>query len=694
VYRHAGASRHANEASRARRRARISLGGAVALSASVLVGSVTAGAAPATQRLAGAAAGRPTPCTSQQLGTRFETSPGFVASASREAVATVLLVNNGRASCTIEGWPRLWLIAPSGAARRAVQLDSVNGAFGEVEPTRVTLRPDGKAAFFVAAPPVARCEKPFGLSVAGSAAVAPGPETALDVAASGMRICSAGARIEVSAIHPATVHLFEDYPGRAGPLDPAALQRPSFPACRTRDLHELRSTLEQPRAGGNEEVEVFIRNAAASCSLRSRWPVVSLTANNAVLVTAVREEALLPADVGRFGGSQSPPRYVNLGRDAVALFDILVRTPVTAASCRRARGIEVRFDVTPGQRLAQAAADSYRPAIGIPSCEGEETLAVNPSVAVTPITAVPDFAHPLAKAPDTVGAVAPTNDRAGFGWGGDSSGGVCTGGTYPYGVEGLAKYGLVGPCAGYFGQVGAAWSQWPGCPDSGWGWNSTDAAEAAANYPKYGIGNAFIYFTGGAGMMPPGVTSVKTWADMQMVNFAAQAAKAPYSAYADEPVVILDVETGYGWNDTVTDPTSGTFGCAFPHVVSGNYKPAANRALLAEMVAKAATVFPGYEVVVYTGGKLDWNPWFSTEAWTGSEYTFVYGIPGTPDFSVGNEPGRFCLRGKTSPCAQFWGRQSSGSAGAVLWQFASPVAPSTASMDIDQIDFSRFPVHP
>jgi hypothetical protein len=606
-------------------------------------------------------------------------------------VSTVVLINRSSGLCTLEGWPELSLVGLAGAAHRAVQMDTVNGAFGEVEPTRVTLRPEGAAAFFTAVPPGGSCAKPFELAVGSSVA---GATTTIDTAPSGIRICSSNETIEVSAIHPAWVHLFEDYPAPPRPLDPAALQRPSFAACRTKNLHEVRSAVAHPRTAAYEEVEVFIRNAAGSCSLQSRWPVVTLTDRGAALVSAVRDVGLLPADVLRLGGSQSPFRYLNLGRGAVALFDILVRTPLPPASCRRALTIEARFDVAPGPLWAQAAPDSYRPAVGIPACEGEQTLAVRPSVSVTPITAVPGVSHPLAHASPASVVLVPTNDRAGFGWGGDSSGGVCTGGTYPYGVEGLAKYGLKGPCAGFFGQVGAAWSQWPGCPDSGWGWNSTDAAEAAANYPKYGIGNAFIYFTGGPGMMPPSVTSVKSWADMQMVNFAAQAAKSPYAAYSDEPVVILDIETGYGWNDTVTDPTSGTVGCAFPHIISGNYKATANRALLAEMVAEAGTVFPGYEVVVYTGGKLDWNPWFSSEAWTGGEYTFVYGIPGTPDFSTGNEPGRFCLRGATSPCAQFWGRQSSGTAGALLWQWASPVAPSTASIDVDQIDFSRFPVHP
>jgi hypothetical protein len=689
VQRPAGAWRQANASNRARGRIRIALTTSLALAVSLAVATVTAGAAPTARRTAAAVS--PAPCAVQELRARLDTTPGFVASASRQAVLTVLLVNAGRGSCTLEGWPKLTLIAPSGVVYRAAQVDTVNGAFGVVEPTRVILRPNGDAAFFVASSPIASCAHLFELRVGSSVA---GPATTLDVSPSGLRICSARENIEVSAIHPASVHLFQDYPGITGQLDPGALQRPAFPECSAKNLHELRSVVVGARPGENEEVEIIFRNVADSCSVRSRWPVVSLTDGNTVLVPAIRDMALLPADVGSLGGSQSPPRYVDLARGAVALFDIIVRAPLPTASCHRATAIEVRFDVTPGPEWWHAPADSYRPAIGIPSCAGAESLSVSPSVSVTPITAVPDFAHPLSRSAPAPSVRTPSNDRVGFGWGGDSSGGVCTGGTYPYGVEGLAKYGLTGPCAGYFGQVGAAWSQWPGCPDSGWGWNSTDAAEAAANYPKYGVGNAFIYFTGGPGMKPPGVTDLKSWADTQMVNFAAQANKDPYVNYADEPVVILDVETGYGWNDTVTDPTSGTLGCAIPIVTSGSYKAAANKALLAEMVFKASAVFPGYEVVVYTGGKYDWRPWFGSEVWTGGEYTFVNAIAGTPNFSTGNLPGKFCMRAAKSPCAQFWGRDSSSSAGALLWQWASPVPPSTASVDIDQIDLSRFPVHP
>ena len=620
--------------------------------------------------------------TPSYLGETIEYSSLHACRSTLEDPTTVLLVNRSGSSCTLDGWPKLALFGPAGATRPAAQVDAVNGAFGVVQPTRVIVPAEGDAAFFVAVP-IASCADPFELRVGGP----------LDVAAGGLRICGAHERIEVSAVHPAWVHLFEDYPGPAGPLDPGALQRPLFAACDPQHLQELRTAVEPTATGGYEEVEVFVRNSAAGCSLLSRWPVVSLVDGRTVLVPAIRDLAVLPADVGPLGGSQSPPRYVDLLSGTVALFDILVREPQTPATCRGATAIEVRFDVTPGQGWSRTPAATYRVAVGIPACDGEESLAVSPSVSVTPVTAVPAAAHPLA--PQSIAPqVLPPSDAVGFGWAGDSSGGVCTGGTYPYGVEGLAKYGITGKCGGYFGQVGAAWSQWPGCPDSGWGWNPTDAGEAAANYPKYGVGNAFIYFTGGPGMKPPSVSTLTAWADMQMVNFASQARLAQYAKYVDEPVVILDVETGYGWNDTVTDPTSGTVGCAFPIVTSGTYSAASNKALLAAMVSKAAAVFPGYEVVVYTGGRYDWDPWFGSESWKGGEYTFVNGIAGTPDFSTGNLPARFCRRAAKSPCAQFWGGQSSSSAGALMWQWGSPVSPSTATMDIDQIDMSRFPTHP
>jgi hypothetical protein len=685
----AGARRQEEASSRARRRAGIALAGALALVASLASATAVAGASSAGRR--GGTATRAVGCTAPALSARLETAPGFVASASGEAVWTVLLVNTGRRSCSLEGWPQLTLVAPSGAVHHANQIDTINGAFGAVEPTALTLRTRGGVAFFVAVPGGGSCSHPFELRVATSFA---GATANLD--AGRPRICSASESIEASAIHPASVHLFQDYPGPAGTLDPAAVQHPAFPACDVQILRELRSAVAPQRPMGYEEVEIFLQDAASACSLRSRWPVVSLLGGGSVLVPAVRDVALLPADVVPLGGSQSPPTYVDLAHGAVALFDILFREPPTPRACRRATSIEVRLDVTPGPRWSQVPPASYRPAVGIPACAGETSLALDPAVWVTPISAVPHHADPPAKraqAPAPV-VVSPSGDAAGFGWGGDSSGGVCTGGTYPYGVEGLAKYGISGKCGGYFGQVGAAWSQWPGCPDSGWGWNATDAAEAAANYPKYGVGNAFIYFTGGPGMKPPAVATLKSWADMQMTNFAAQAAESQYRGYVDEPVVILDVETGYGWNDTVTDPTSGTLGCAFPIVTSGTYRAADNKALLSDMVSEASAVFPGYEVVVYTGGRYDWDPWFGSEPWTGGEYTFVNAIAGTPGGSSGNEPGKFCLRAAKSPCAQFWGRESSSSAGALLWQWASPVPPSSATVDIDQIDEGHFPVAP
>ena len=633
----------------------------------------------------------PAPCAPNELHASIDSTPGFVASTGHELLSTVVLTNEGATTCTVKGWPRLALVAPSGVVHRASQLDSVSGAFGAVNPTQLVLQTHGSAGFFIAVPLGLRCAHPYELRIGNGA----GPQTQVVYPASdGLPVCSFREQIEVSALHPAWLHLFHDYPAVKGPIDPSAMQRPSLIACHPQNLREVRSAVHHETPGIYEVVEVFFRNVSAGCSLRSRWPVVSLVDRKTVLVSAVRDMALLPGDVTRFGGAQSPPKYLNLARGATALFDILVRDPLPAARCRRASGIAVRFDVTPGSQWSQTTADSYRPAVGIPSCGGPETLTAVPSVSVTPITEVPDFTHPRSRPASTSLLQIPTNDSTGFGWGGDSSGGVCTGGTYPYGVEGLAKYGIKGPCAGFFGQVGAAWSQWPGCPDSGWGWNATDAAEADANYPKYGIGNAFIYFTGGPGMKPPSVPNLKSWADMQMVNFAAQTTKSTYASYLDEPVIILDVETGYGWNDTVTDPTSGTVGCAFPIVTSGTYSAAANKALLAEMVSKASSVFPGYEVVVYTGGKYDWGPWFGSEHWSGGEYTFVNGIAGTPDGATGNLPGRFCRRTTRTPCAQFWGGDNSKSAGALIWQWGSPVQPSTASVDIDQIDLTRFPVHP
>jgi hypothetical protein len=689
VHRSTGARRHTNAPRRAGRRTRKVLGTTIAVSTWLAVAAVAAGASPPAR--ATATATHAGPCAPPQLRARLDTTPGFEAAASRELVSTVVLVNAGRGSCTLEGWPEMTLLAPSGAVRPAVQVDTVNGAFGAVQPTRVTLRPDGEAAFFVAVPPAGPCAGAFALRVGGALA---GPATTVDVTAAGLHICTAGESIEVSAVHPPSVHLFQDYPGPAGALDPAALRRPAFPACRTQDLREVRSGVARRGSSGEEEVEVFFRNAASGCSVQSRWPVVSLSNGGSVLVPAIRDVALLPSDVVPLGGSPSPPRYVDLDRGAAALFDILVREPLPPASCRRTTAIEVRFGVAPGTTWSTTPAASYRTAVGVPSCAGEETLAASPSVSVTPITAVPDAAHPLTAPAPASSVATSTGDATGFGWGGDSSGGVCTGGTYPYGVEGLAKYGITGKCAGYFGQVGAAWSQWPGCPDSGWGWNPTDAAEAAANYPKYGVGNAFIYFTGGPGMKPPSVTTLASWADLQMANFAAQAAQSQYAKYVDEPVVILDVETGYGWDETVTDPLSGTVGCAFPIVTSTTYSAADNRVLLADMVSKASAVFPGYEVVVYTGGRYDWGPWFGSEAWKGGEYTFVNGIAGTPSASTGNVPAKYCRRATASPCAQFWGGQAPSSAGALIWQWSSPVSPSTATMDIDQIELSRFPVVP
>ena len=657
---------------------------ALALPAWLTAAAATAGASSPAGR-ATARAGTVPACSPRAMRARLGMGPGFAANASRQAVATIFMVNDGRTPCSLEGWPRLSLVAASGVARTAAQVDATSGAFGAVQPTLVTLGPGGEAAFFVAVPPAGgRCRAPLSLRAGGPGA---GDATTVDLAAGGLRVCSAGERIEVSAFHPPWLHLFDDYPAPAGVLDPAALQRPAFPACRAQDLREVRSVVVRTGLHAVEEVEIFLRNAGAGCSVQSRWPVVSLLHGSRVLVPAIRDVALVPADAMALGGSQSPARFVNLRHGGDALFDVLVRLPLPSASCGRAAAIAVRFGVAPGQPWWRAPAATYRTAAGIPACAGAETTAVSPSVSVTPLTAVPDVAHPLAR-------TAPATEPVGFGFGGDSSGGVCTGGTYPYGVEGLAKYGITGNCGGFFGQVGAAWSQWPGCPDGGWGWNPTDAAEASANYPKYGIGNAFIYFTGGPGMKPPAVATLKSWADMQITNFAAQAKLPQYHPYVDEPVIIFDVETGYGWNDTVTDPTSGTVGCAFPIVTSGSYSSSRNRTLLADMVSEAATVFPGYEVVVYTGGRYDWGPWFGFEAWTGGEYTFVNAIAGTPNAATDNMPAKFCRRGTNTPCAQFWGGQSSGSAGALLWQWGSPVAPSTATMDIDQIDETRFPLGP
>ena len=125
------------------------------------------------------------------------------------------------------------------------------------------------------------------------------------------------------------------------------------------------------------------------------------------------------------------------------------------------------------------------------------TLAMGGSLAVAATSPAANADVGTATHAATAASVAlPAGDSPGFWYGTDSLPITITGTPYQEPRIG-GRYG------GYIGMTGS-WSHWLGCKGGFLAWSSANAAEANANYTKYGVGVGLgvYWFMGGPGVDP------------------------------------------------------------------------------------------------------------------------------------------------------------------------------------------------
>jgi hypothetical protein len=177
-------------------------------------------------------------------------------------------------------------------------------------------------------------------------------------------------------------------------------------------------------------------------------------------------------------------------------------------------------------------------------------------------------------------------------------------------------------------------------------------------------------------------TEASNWGAAQ----AADTLAAMKSLPVKYPVVWEDIELpgiapapDNGWNSVYSSPCS-------QHVVQGYVPVSLDRAAFSGF-ASYITTHSAYKVGVYSAPSV-WTSIFGTG--TASLIPNTYEWTYSPETSnLKQYPYGWCLSQGKSPCAQFFGGQTSSSNYALMWQWSGGGGVRNAYGDFDQIDVAR-----
>jgi hypothetical protein len=267
---------------------------------------------------------------------------------------------------------------------------------------------------------------------------------------------------------------------------------------------------------------------------------------------------------------------------------------------------------------------------------------------------------------------------AGFWYGTDS---------WPVPISGSAPYqtaSIGGAYGGYIGMTGN-WARWQGCGTGNFlAWSGVNAAQANANYTRYGvgIGTAVYWYMGGPGVDPHwtgGTAEAAAWGAEQ----AAQAIADAGNDHVTYPVLFMDIEmpgiepaVDNGWQDVYSSACGGVVRPG-QHVTSVLARAEFNG------FADYLTAHSRYRAGVYSD-PVTWQQIFGLG--TAGRIPRVYEWTYEPETAeLGAAPHGWCLNG-VSGCAQFFGGVSTASPYAVMWQWSGGGGVRNPVGDFDQID--------
>ncbi len=472
----------------------------------------------------------------------------------------ILFRNTARASCSVQGWPRL---AVRNAAGRAVATTVSNVKYSNlaaIPDSRITLSPGGTAvvtAMSATAPAGCVMKWTLGLALPGAAQ----PVTVREP--SGSFVPCVGGQLQLSPFYSQQTLTSDIKALSASSAAPFSVAATAMPAtCAAAALQAAVSSVTSSADGST--IELRLSNSGPACALPESWPTVNLkmAGGGSQVAKIFPDSAATKAGQAliktyRQGNTQTTALSLDHGAAvSIALFAASSGSP----TCQQVVALTV-YPTT----AASGAGRTATLAKPVRICGAPRVLSFVPSGSTSQVTALAKGALSAAKKPSTA-ADASAAASNGFYYGTDSAAPTaCGNGSGPYQEpRGSCANGTAGVYGEYIGEVGT-FMQWKGCTTAGLAWDQANYNMATANVVKFsaGLGAAAYWFAGGPGRDPHyngTAAEAYTWGRQQ-----AQAALGAMSGKIfNFRYVFFDVENNGvapdpdGWNTVWNGPCGGT----------------------------------------------------------------------------------------------------------------------------------------
>jgi Protein of unknown function (DUF4232) len=472
--------------------------------------------------------------------------------APAQLVWNVVLRNPGRSLCSLRGWPGMLVRRSSGRAAAATVTDVRFSNLAYIPAKRVVLRPGQSAVVTVVGPaqaPGCVTRWSLGLALPGAA-----DRVTVRQPANAAGIC-VGGTMRVSPFYSlrSLQRSIRALTAPAQNLPFSSTTGTQTPACKAAALRARVSAAATQRAGS---VIVLRLSADTRCVLLSGgWPTVRLHMSGGASPIA----KALPYQPA---WSMRPTPYVTQQQAGQQRTAVALR-PGTSASV-------ALVSTAPGACRPAQSATVYPSAVGLGAgvrvtfarpvrvCGQLRVLPFLPGGLTASALSVARGALAAAGGDQNSAAAPAGGSPAGF-WSGSDGPRTMTCGAGPYTIMGPDGncFPAGGYYGGYLGEIGR-WDEWASCDSVSRGWNSTDYADAQANFVTFhdGLGAAAYWMMAGPGRDPdPASASTATaWGQLQAQQVAAELSGITLSL----PYVLMDIEAqtqdglANGWNESWT----------------------------------------------------------------------------------------------------------------------------------------------
>jgi hypothetical protein len=519
---------------------------AFAAAAATLI-ALTMSAGSALAKPSAASPHRYSACAASQL---RMTVPKAIAGDPTEGMGTlawnILLRNDGKAGCSLNGWPSLSVTA----AAKPVAITSQDVSFSNLAPVGrqiVALAVGQQAVVTVqASNNTLGCQAQWGLTLRlpGSAGSLSGKQPAEFFGPCG------GGRLQLtpfysrSALARAITKLHV-----AQSPSPYRTSKAAIPAPCTAQRMRMATSYGSAEHGASVDVIRLVSRGSGACVLAGGWPTIVLHSADGASQIA---KALpgLPKGVTRsslvaYHRSNTVRTELPLSRGGSASIALVTQTS-GPGTCH----VATTATIYPGLTDTGAGL-TVKLASPVTSCGMPRVLSF--------LAGRPKVGKLMAAATElSSGGMSPDGDGpAGFWYGTDSNSPV------PYSSSGgvylMPDSPTGGDYGGYIGELGA-WNVWKGCT-SGVNWNQTGYLDAQSNYTNHsvGVGAGTYYQMAGPGREPGGYSSSATTA-MNWGTSQAENAVSDFQQAVSFPYIFMDIEAAdaWGWNEGFSGPCSGT----------------------------------------------------------------------------------------------------------------------------------------